>query len=63
MPLYIKEVAKLENIEFFKKEKPNAQDKRIKIKSQTTLDVVMMNHFEDRCKALKENGWFEKLDI
>jgi serine/threonine-protein kinase HipA len=63
MPSYIKKIAKLENREFFIKEKPNAQDKKVKIKSQTTLDVVMMKHFESRCETLKTNGWFEKLGI
>ena len=53
----------LENIEFFIKEKPNAQDKKVRIKSQSTLDVVMMKHFENRCETLKQNGWFEKLGI
>ena len=63
MPNYIKKIAKLENIEFFIKEKPNAQDKKVKIKSQSTLDVVMMKHFENRCETLEANGWFEKLGI
>ena len=63
MPSYIKKIAKLENTEFFIKEKPNAQDKKIKVKSQTTLDVVMMRHFESRCETLQTNGWFEKLGI
>lgn len=61
MPTYIKKISKLENVEFFIKEKPNAQDKKVKIKSQTTLDVVMMKHYENRCETLKSNGWFEKL--
>jgi len=63
MPTYIKKISKLENREFFIKEKPNAQDKKVKIKSQTTLDVVMMKHYENRCETLKQNGWFEKLGI
>jgi len=63
MPTYIKKILKLENREFFIKDKPNAQDKKIKIKSQTTLDVVMMKHYENRCEILKNNGWFEKLGI
>jgi len=57
MPSYIKKISKLENIEFFIKEKPNAQDKKVKIKSQSTLDEVMMKHFESRCETLKTNGW------
>lgn len=63
MPSYIKKISKLDNIEFFVKEKPNAQDKKVKIKSQSTLDVVMMKHFSNRCETLKQNGWFEKLGI
>jgi serine/threonine-protein kinase HipA len=63
MPTYIKKISKLENIEFFIKEKPNAQDKKVKIKSQSTLDVVMMKHYENRCETLKTNGWFEKFGI
>lgn len=59
MPLYIKKISKLENIEFFIKEKPNAQDKKVKIKSQSTLDEVMMRHFESRCETLKTNGWIK----
>ena len=63
MPSYIKKVSKLENTKFFIKEKPNAHDKKVKIKSQSTLDEVMMKHFNDRYETLKANGWFEKLGI
>ena len=63
MPLYIKKISKLENIDFYLKEKVNAQDKKIKIKAKTTLDKVMMKHFDARCKTLKHNGWFDKLEI
>lgn len=63
MPTYIKKIAKLENIEFFIKESPNAQDKKIRIKSQSALDDIMMQHFHNRCETLKTNGWFEKLGI
>lgn len=63
MPTYIKKISKLENTKFFIKEKPNAQDKKVKIKSQTTLALVMMKHYENRCETLKQNGWFEKLSI
>ena len=61
MPSYIKKISTLENIEFFIKEKPNAQNKKIKIKSQSSLDVVMMRHYEHRCETLSKNGWFDKL--
>jgi len=63
MPSYIKRIAKLENRDFFIKEKPNAQDKKVKIKTKSTLDEVMMRHFFDRCETLKLNGWFDKLGI
>jgi serine/threonine-protein kinase HipA len=63
MPTYIKKISKLQNIEFFIKEKPNAQNKKVKIKSQSTFDIVMMKHFESRCETLKTNGWFEKLGL
>ncbi len=62
MPLYIKKISKLENIDFYIKDKPNAQNKKIKIKSKTTLDNIMMKHFKKRCETLKKNGWFESLE-
>ncbi len=63
MPLYIGRISTLENIDFFIKDKPNAQNKKIKIKSKTTLDAVMMEHFKHRCQVLKKNGWFESLGV
>jgi len=63
MPLYIKKISKLENIDFYLKKKANAQDKKIKIKAKSTLDEVMMKHFNTRCETLKQNGWFDKLEI
>lgn len=63
MPSYIKKISKLENRDFFTKEKANAQDKKIKIKSKSTLDEVMMKHFHARCETLKQNGWFDKLHL
>ncbi|CAA6810669.1 MAG: HipA-like protein-like protein [uncultured Campylobacterales bacterium] len=62
MPSYIKKISKLEDINFFIKERPNAQNKKTKIKSKSTLDEVMMKHFNNRCETLKENGWFKKLE-
>ena len=59
MPKYIKKVASLENINFYRKSKPNAEGKKMKILSCSTLDEVMMKSFEDRIKTLKRNGWFE----
>ena len=61
MPKYIKKLEKLDGLEFYKKDRVNAEDKRIK--SKTTLADVMMKHFEKRCETLKRNGWFEKLEI
>ena len=63
MPKYIKKISKLENINFYIKEKPNAQGKKIKIKEKTTLDVVMMEAYQMRCEILRKNGWFEKLKV
>ncbi|MBL0721475.1 MAG: HipA domain-containing protein [Sulfurovum sp.] len=61
MPKYIQKVSKLENIDFFTKEKPNAQGKKIKIKEKTTLDTIMMDAFHKRVEMLNKNAWFEKL--
>ena len=63
MPKYIKKLEKLDGLDFYKKDRANAEDKRVKIKSKTTLAEVMMEHFEQRCETLKRNGWFEKLGI
>ena len=63
MPKYIKKLEKLDRLDFYKKDRVNAEDKRVKIKSKTTLAEVMMEHFEQRCETLKRNGWFEKLGI
>lgn len=59
MPSYIKKISKLENTDLFIKEKANAQDRKIKIKAKTTLDEVMMKHYQNRCETLKQNGWFK----
>ncbi|WP_122874647.1 type II toxin-antitoxin system HipA family toxin [Campylobacter showae] len=63
MPKYIKKLEKLDRLDFYKKDRVNAEDKRVKIKSKTTLAEVMMEHFEQRCETLKRNGWFEKWGI
>ena len=49
----------LENRDFYIKEKPNAQGKKIKIKEKTTLEDVMMNTFYKRVETLEKNGWFK----
>ena len=61
MPKYIKKLENLDGLDFYKKDRVNAEDKRIK--SKTTLVDAMMKHFEKRCETLKRNGWFEKLGI
>lgn len=63
MPSYIEKISSLENIDFYIKEKPNAQNKKIKIKEKTTLKEVMQKNFKLRCETLKQNGWFDKLEI
>lgn len=63
MPSYIKKISKLENTDFYIKEKANAQNKKIKIKGKSTLEEVMQRNFELRCETLKQNGWFDKLEI
>ena len=62
-----KEETKKENLqskqENLKIEIEENNNKKEKIKSQSTLDAVMMKHFENRCETLKQNGWFEKFGI
>ncbi len=59
MPKYIKKISMLEKRDFYIKEKPNAQYKKIKIKEKTTLEVIMMNAFHKRLDTLEKNGWFK----
>ncbi len=59
MPEYIKKISLLESRDFYIKEKPNAQSKKIKIKEKTTLEDIMMNTFHKRVETLKKNGWFK----
>jgi len=61
MPKYIKRIDKLEESFFYVKERPNAQDRRVKIKEKLPLREVMLKAFEERVEVLEENGWFEKL--
>jgi serine/threonine-protein kinase HipA len=63
MPSYIEKISSLENVDFYVKEKANAQNKKIKIKEKTTLKEVMQKNFKLRCETLKQNGWFDKLEI
>jgi len=61
MPKYIKRIDKLEESFFYVKERPNAQDRRVKIKDELSLREVMMRAFEERVEVLEGNGWFEIL--
>ncbi len=63
MPTYIEKISKLENTDFYIKEKANAQNKKIKIKEKTSLQNIMQKNYELRCETLKQNGWFDKLEI
>ncbi len=63
MPKYIKKIDKLEESFFYIKERPNAQDRKIKIKEKQPLQKVMMMAFEERIKVLEKNLWFEKLGV
>ena len=63
MPSYIKKISKLEQTDFYIKEKPNAHNKKIKIRVKTTLQEAMLESFYQRCEDLKKNGWFEQLGI
>ena len=59
MPSYIKKISMLKNIDFYIKEKPNAQDKKIKVKEKTTLEAIMLDTFHKRVNTLEKNGWFK----
>ena len=61
MPKYIKRIDRLEESFFYVKERPNAQDRRVKIKGKLSLEEVMMRAFEERVEVLEGNGWFEML--
>ena len=61
MPKYIKRIDRLEESFFYVKERPNAEDRRVKIKAKLSLREVMMRAFEDRVEVLEGNGWFEQL--
>jgi len=61
MPKYIKRIDKLEESFFYIKERPNAQDRKVKIKDKLALQEVMRRAFEDRIEVLEKNFWFEQL--
>jgi serine/threonine-protein kinase HipA len=59
MPRYIAKISKLEESYFYKKERTNAEHKRIKIKKKMLLQEVMLEAFYRRIEVLKRNLWFE----
>jgi len=61
MPKYIKRISKLEESYFYKKERPNAQDKKVKIKDKVLLQEVMLDAFNKRIEVFDKNLWFEQL--
>jgi serine/threonine-protein kinase HipA len=61
MPRYIRRMSKLEESNFYKKERPNAQDKKVKIKDKILLQEVMLDAFNRRIEELEKNLWFEQL--
>lgn len=63
MSKYINKLKKLEGLDFYKKDRANAEGKAVKIRLKTTLAGVMMRHFRQRYETLKQNGWFERLEI
>ncbi len=63
MPRYIKKIAKLDQIDFYTKERPNAQDRKIKIKGCKPLDEVMLDAYYNRVDTLEKNLWLEQLAI
>lgn len=63
MPTYIKKIEKLDQIDFHIKERPNAQEKQIKIKGCRPLSAVMLDAFHDRVDILEKNLWLEQFGI
>jgi len=63
MPGYIEKIEKLDQIDFYIKERPNAQEKKIKIKECISLDKVMLAAYYNRVDTLEKNLWLEQLDI
>jgi len=61
MPRYINRISKLEESYFYKKERPNAQDKKVRIKDKVLLQEVMLEAFYKRIEVLEKNLWFEQL--
>ena len=63
MPKYIKKIGKLDQINFYTKERPNAQERKVKIKGCSPLNEVMLNAFHSRVDTLEKNLWLEQLGI
>ncbi len=63
MPRYIEAISQLEPSYFYKKERPNAQDKKVKIREKLLLLEVMMKGYEKRLGELEDNYWFDSLYV
>ena len=63
MPRYIKKIKKLDQIGFYTKERPNAQEKKRKITGCKPLDEVMLDAYRHRVDTLTKNLWLEQLGI
>ena len=61
MPSYIGRISKLEESYFYEKERPNAEDRKVKIKAKVLLQEVMMDTFYRRIELLEKNLWFEQV--
>ena len=63
MPEYIKRITQLGDVDFYIKDKPNAQGVRLKIKKKISLYEIMENAFIKRVDTLDSNLWFQQLKI
>jgi len=64
MPRYIGRISKLEKSYFYKKERPNAEDKKVKIKDKVLLQEVMLDAFDRRIEVLVSNlAWLKVANI
>ena len=61
MPKYIQRISKLEESYFYEKERPNAQNREVKIKKRVLLQERMLEAFYERIEILEKNLWFEQL--
>ncbi len=61
MPRYIEAISQLEPSYFYKKKRPNAQDKKVKIKEKYLLQEIMMKAYKKRLGELEDNLWYEQV--